>query len=164
MPRHLQFADLYQELQDILLCSYGLSASQRMGKWLDHPGCTNNWPSAMWDNLTALQPTEVKVVQLILFLRKMRLHSPFQGTHRSSYPFFRGKGPAGNKSDRCCSPTPWPAQVTTGASTIPVSVPRPRNARRSAHTRKSSRPGSAPAPLQPPALLNPAAPPPPPCS
>ncbi len=65
------YADPYQKLQDILLCSYSLSASQRMGKWLDHPGCGNNRPSVMWGNLTALQPTKVKVFQMIIFLRKM---------------------------------------------------------------------------------------------
>jgi hypothetical protein len=65
------YPDLYQELQDILLCSYGLSASQRTGKWLDHPGCGNNRPSVMWDNLTTLQPATMKEVQTVLFLRKL---------------------------------------------------------------------------------------------
>ncbi len=66
--KHLaSYLDLYQKLQDILLCSYSLSASQRMGKWLDHPGCGNNRPSFMWDNLTALQPATVKEIQTVLF-------------------------------------------------------------------------------------------------
>ncbi len=43
------YCDPYQELQDILLRSYGLSPFQRTGKWLDHPGCGNNRPSVMWD-------------------------------------------------------------------------------------------------------------------
>jgi hypothetical protein len=64
------YVDLYKELQDILLCSYGLSASQRMSKWLDHPGCGNNRPSVMWDRLTALQPATVKKIQTVLFLCK----------------------------------------------------------------------------------------------
>ncbi len=38
------YVDPYQELQDILLRSYGLSASQRTAKWLDHPGIGNNKP------------------------------------------------------------------------------------------------------------------------
>jgi hypothetical protein len=41
------YRDLYQELQDILLCSYGLSNVQRTGKWLDYPGCGDNRPSFM---------------------------------------------------------------------------------------------------------------------
>jgi hypothetical protein len=63
--------DPYQELQDILLRSYGLSASQRTSKWPDHPGCGNNRPSVMWDRLTALQPATVKEIQTVLFLRKL---------------------------------------------------------------------------------------------
>jgi hypothetical protein len=66
--------DPYQELQDILLRSYGLSAAQRTGKWLDYPGCGNNRPSVMWDNLTALQPSSVKEIQTVLFLRKLPRH------------------------------------------------------------------------------------------
>jgi hypothetical protein len=34
-----------------------------------------------------------------------RPHSPFRDTRRSSSPY-RGKGPAYDKSGRCCSPTP----------------------------------------------------------
>ncbi len=37
----------YLELQDILLCSYGLSDVQRTGKWLDYLGCGDNRPSVM---------------------------------------------------------------------------------------------------------------------
>jgi hypothetical protein len=69
--RPATYRDPYQELQDILLSSYGLSASQRTGKWLDHPGCSNNRPSVMWDNLTTLQPATVKEIQTDLFLRKL---------------------------------------------------------------------------------------------
>jgi hypothetical protein len=65
------YPDPYQELKDILLPSYGLSAFQRRGKWLDHPGCGNNRPSVVWDDLTTLQPATVKEVQTILFLRKL---------------------------------------------------------------------------------------------
>ncbi len=36
--RPSSYRDPYQELQDIMLRSYGLSASQRTGKWLNHPG------------------------------------------------------------------------------------------------------------------------------
>ncbi len=56
--RPASYLDPYQELQDVLLRSYGLSASQRTRKWLDHPGCGNNRPSVMWDN-PALQPATV---------------------------------------------------------------------------------------------------------
>jgi hypothetical protein len=66
--------DPYKELQDILLCSYGLSAAQMTGKWLDYPVCGNTRPSVMWDNLTALQPATVKEVQTVLFLRKLPRH------------------------------------------------------------------------------------------
>ncbi len=65
------YADPYQELQDILLRSYGLSASQRTGKWLDHPGLGNNKPSVLWDQLNAPQPATVKEVQTVLFLPKL---------------------------------------------------------------------------------------------
>ncbi len=60
--RPATYADPYQELQDILLCSCGLSISQRTSKWLDHWGCGNNRPSVMWDHLTALQPATVKEI------------------------------------------------------------------------------------------------------
>jgi hypothetical protein len=69
--RPATYRDLYQELQDILLRSYGLSTSQRTSKWLDHLGFGNNRPSIMWDNLTALQPATVKEIQTVLFLRKL---------------------------------------------------------------------------------------------
>jgi hypothetical protein len=65
------YTDPYQELQDILLHSYGLSASQRTGKWLDHPGLGNNKPSVLWDQLNALQPATVKEIQTVIFLRKL---------------------------------------------------------------------------------------------
>jgi hypothetical protein len=68
------YCDPYQELQDILLRSYGLGAAQRTGKWLDYPGCISNRPSVMWDNLTALQPSTVKEIQTVLFLRKLPCH------------------------------------------------------------------------------------------
>jgi hypothetical protein len=68
------YRDPYRELQDILLRSYGLSAAQRTGKWLDYPGCGSNRPSVMWDNLTALQPSSVKEIQTVLFLRKLPRH------------------------------------------------------------------------------------------
>jgi hypothetical protein len=61
-------ADSYQELQDILLRSYGLSTSQRTSKRLDHPGCGNNRPPAIWDHL---QRATVKEIQTVLFLRKL---------------------------------------------------------------------------------------------
>ncbi len=35
------YRDPYQELQDILLRSYGLSVAQMMSKWLDYPMCGN---------------------------------------------------------------------------------------------------------------------------
>jgi hypothetical protein len=65
------YADPYQELQDILLRSYGVSASQRTGKWLDHPGLGNNKPSVLWDQFNALQPATVKEIQTVLFLCKL---------------------------------------------------------------------------------------------
>jgi len=65
-------ADPYQELQDILLRSYSLSASQRTGKWLGHPGLGNNKHSVLWDQLNALQPATVKEIQTVLFLRKLQ--------------------------------------------------------------------------------------------
>jgi hypothetical protein len=65
------YADPYQELQDILLRSYGLSASQRTAKWLDHPGLGNNKPSVLWDQLNALKPDSLEEVQTVLFLRKL---------------------------------------------------------------------------------------------
>jgi hypothetical protein len=68
------YRDPYRELQDILLRSYGLSAAQRTGKWLDYLGCGSNSPSVMWDNLTALQPSSVKEIQTVLFLRKLPRH------------------------------------------------------------------------------------------
>ncbi len=68
------YHDPYQELQDILLRSYGLSVAQMTSKWLDYPLCGNTRPSVMWDNLTALQPATVKEVQTVLFLCKLPHH------------------------------------------------------------------------------------------
>jgi hypothetical protein len=48
-------SDLYKELQELLLRSYGLSAKQMTSKWLDYPMCGDTRPSVLWDNLTALQ-------------------------------------------------------------------------------------------------------------
>ena len=67
-------SDPYKELQELLLRSYGLSATRMTGKWLDYPMCGNTRPSVMWDNLTALQPATVKEVQTVLFLRKLPRH------------------------------------------------------------------------------------------
>jgi hypothetical protein len=41
------YRDPYQELQDILLRSYGLSVAQMTSKWLDYPMCGNTRPSVM---------------------------------------------------------------------------------------------------------------------
>jgi hypothetical protein len=68
------YRDPCRELQDILLRSYGLRAAQRTGKWLDYPGCGNNRPSVMWDNLIALKPSSVKEIQTVLFLLKLPHH------------------------------------------------------------------------------------------
>ncbi len=54
-------SDLYKELQELLLRSYGLSAKQMTSKWLDYPMCGDTRPSVLWDNLTALQLATVKV-------------------------------------------------------------------------------------------------------
>jgi hypothetical protein len=64
----------YKELQELLLCSCGLSATQMTSRWLDYPMCGETRPSVMWDNLTALQPTTVKEAQTVLFLRKLPCH------------------------------------------------------------------------------------------
>jgi hypothetical protein len=53
-------SDPYKELQELLLCSYGLSAEQMTSKWLDYPMCGDTRPSVLWDNLTALQPTTLR--------------------------------------------------------------------------------------------------------
>ncbi len=68
-------SDLYKELQELLLRSYGLSSAQMTSKWLDYLMCGNTRPSIMWDNLTALQPATVKEVQTVLFLRKSPRHN-----------------------------------------------------------------------------------------
>jgi hypothetical protein len=65
------YADPHQELQDILLRSYGVRASQRTGKWLDHPGLGNNKPLVLWDQFNARQPATVKEIQTVLFLCKL---------------------------------------------------------------------------------------------
>jgi hypothetical protein len=64
----------YKELQELLLRSYGLSAEQMTGEWLDYPMCSDTRPSILWDNLTALQPATVKEAQTILFLCKLPRH------------------------------------------------------------------------------------------
>jgi hypothetical protein len=73
-----------------------------------------------------------------------RPHSPFRDTRRSSSPFC-GKGSAGNRSGSAIRP-PWAppeaAAATACVSTTPVSVPRPRSARRAALTRKTNRPAA----------------------
>jgi hypothetical protein len=61
------YADPYQELQVILLRSYSLSTSQRTSKWLDHPGCGNNKPTVLWDQLNTLHPATVKEIQTFFF-------------------------------------------------------------------------------------------------
>jgi hypothetical protein len=68
------YHDPYQELQDILLPSYGLSVAQMTSKWLDYSMYCNTRPSVMRDHLTALQPATVKEVQTVLFLRKLPRH------------------------------------------------------------------------------------------
>jgi hypothetical protein len=68
------FSDPYEELQELLLRSYGLSTAQMTSRWLDYPMCGNTRPSVMWDNLTALQPSTVKEAQTVLFLRKLPRH------------------------------------------------------------------------------------------
>jgi hypothetical protein len=67
-------SDPYNELQELLLRSYSLSAEQMTGKWLDYPVCGDTRPSILWDNLTALQPATVKEAQTVLFLRKLTCH------------------------------------------------------------------------------------------
>jgi hypothetical protein len=47
-------SDPYKELQELLLCSYGLSAEQMTSKWLDYPMCGDTRPSVLWDNFTTL--------------------------------------------------------------------------------------------------------------
>ncbi len=67
------YRDPYKEVKDILLRSYGLSVAQRTSKWMDYPGCGSK-SSLMRDHLTALQPSTVKEVQTVLFLRKLLRH------------------------------------------------------------------------------------------
>ena len=67
-------SDPYQELQELLLRSYGLSAEQMTNKWLDYPMCGDTRPSVLWDNLTALQPESTKDAQTALFLSKLPPH------------------------------------------------------------------------------------------
>jgi hypothetical protein len=68
-------ADLYKELKELLLQSYGLTDEQMTSKWLDYPMCSSNTrPSVLWDNLTALQPATLKDAQVALFLRKLPRH------------------------------------------------------------------------------------------
>ncbi len=67
--------DLYKELKELLLRSYGLSDEQRTSKWLDYPMSSGDTrPSVLWDNLTALQPATLKEAQIALFLRKLPRH------------------------------------------------------------------------------------------
>ena len=56
-------SDPYNELQELLLRSYGLSAAQMTSRWLDYPMCGKTRPSVMWDNLTALQPATLRPFQ-----------------------------------------------------------------------------------------------------
>ena len=68
-------ADLYKELKELLLRSYGHTDEQRTSKWLDYPMCSGDTrPSVLWDNLTALQPATLKDAQIALFLRKLPRH------------------------------------------------------------------------------------------
>jgi hypothetical protein len=90
--RPVSYPDPYQELQDILLRSCGLSASLRTGKWLDHLGCSNNRPTVKWDNLTGLQPATVKEVQTPFPPQIAALH---QGPDQpAQVPGIRGPYPA----------------------------------------------------------------------
>jgi hypothetical protein len=187
------YRDPYQELQDILLRSYGLSIAQRTSKWLDYPGCGSNRPSVMLDNLTALQPPTVKEIQTVLFIQSLPRHIRNlinRGSNRSRRPSssaaiksgriralkkppplrlqqprprpprdltlpseIRGKGSAAHRPPA----HPEAATATACVSTTPASVPRPRSARRAAHTRKTNRP-------PPPPVLSNLLTPPPPCT
>jgi hypothetical protein len=66
-----RYPDPYQELQNILLESYGLSAAQKTAHLLDHPGPGTNKPSVLMDQLLALQPDSLEDVTRVLFFRKV---------------------------------------------------------------------------------------------
>jgi hypothetical protein len=66
--------DLYKELKELLLRSYGLSDKQMTNKWLVYPMCADTRPSVLWDNLTALQPVTIKDAQIALLLCKLPRH------------------------------------------------------------------------------------------
>jgi hypothetical protein len=67
-------ADPYEELQNTVLRSYGLSAHQRTVKWLDHPCLGSKKPWVLMDQLDTLKPSSVNKIQRFLFLHKMPNH------------------------------------------------------------------------------------------
>ena len=70
------FQDPYQELQTILLESYGLSAAQKTTHLLDHLGQGSNKPSVLMDQLLALKPDSLDDVIRVLFFRKVHSSIP----------------------------------------------------------------------------------------
>jgi hypothetical protein len=68
-------ADPYGRLKELLLESYGMTEEQRTSKWLDYPMCSSeNRPSVLWDNLSALRPKTLDDAQVALFIRKLPRH------------------------------------------------------------------------------------------
>jgi len=65
------YLDPYQELQNILLESYGLSAAQKTSHLLDHPGQGTNKPSVLMDQLLAMKPNSLEDAIRVLFFRKV---------------------------------------------------------------------------------------------
>ena len=65
------YQDPYQELQSILLESYGYSAAQKTAHLLDHPGQGANKPSILMDQLLALKLDFPEDGIRVLFFRKV---------------------------------------------------------------------------------------------
>jgi hypothetical protein len=64
-------ADSYMELQNILLRSYRLSATQKDARLLDHPGLGSNNLFVLMDQLNTLKPDSLDDIMQVLFFRKM---------------------------------------------------------------------------------------------
>ena len=126
------YPDPYQELQNILLESYGLSAAQKTAHLLDHPGQGTNKPSVLMDQLLAMKPDSLEDVIRVLFFRKV--HTCIRdGVNPNDYQNLR------DLTKRCNEV--WESRSASGMASASVAAAA---AQRSASPARSSRRNSSP--------------------
>ena len=146
-------ADLYAELQNILLQSYGLSATQKTACLLDHPGQGSHKPSVLMDQLIALKPDLLDAVIQVLFFQEMPgyiLDMVNPKDYQNLYDLMQlcnnvweNRDPQLLPPPPCSGPTPWSGATVAAPhpfagsgppkpsplTTIPPHWPRPEVAR-----------------------------------